>query len=253
MRPLPTAPVALVTGATSGIGVEIARKLAEDGFTVIISGRSTERGERVADELGERVHFIKADLTDTRAAQALVDQSIRLAGRLDVLVNNAAIDHAGALLDTPAEEVRETFETNTFGAISCLQAAGRAMRAQGTGGAIINITSRLASIGVPTMSIYSASKGAMLALTTAAAVELAPHNIRVNAVAPGMTNTPLYAEWVSSQDDPEATERHVASAIPLGRIAEPADVAAAVAYLASPAAAYVTGASLPVDGGYLAQ
>lgn len=250
---VPNPRVAVVTGATSGIGTEIAKRLADDGFTVVISGRSKERGERVASELGGRVHFIRADLTEPRAAEALVDQTIRLAGGLDVLVNNAAIDHIGPLLDTPIDEIRETFETNTFGAISCLQAAGRAMRERGTGGAIINITSRLASIGVPTMSIYSASKGAMLALTTAAAVELAPHNIRVNAVAPGMTNTPLYAEWVSNQDDPEATMRRVAGAIPLGRIAEPADVAAAVAYLASPAAAYITGASLPVDGGYLAQ
>lgn len=250
---VPKALVALVTGATSGIGTEIAKRLSEDGFTVVISGRSIERGERTSRELGERVHFVQADLTEPHAAQELVDATIRVAGSLDVLVNNAAIDHTGPLLDTPAEEVRATFETNTFGAISCLQAAGRTMRAQGTGGAIINITSRLASIGVPSMSIYSASKGAMLALTTAAAVELAPHNIRVNAVAPGMTNTPLYAEWVSGQDDPEATTRRVASAIPLGRIAEPADVAAAVAYLASPAAAYITGTSLPVDGGYLAQ
>jgi NAD(P)-dependent dehydrogenase (short-subunit alcohol dehydrogenase family) len=249
----PKARVALVTGATSGIGTEIARRLADDGFTVVISGRSTERGERVARELGERVQFIRADLTKPRAAETLVDDTIRLAGSLDVLVNNAAIDHTGPLLDTPTDEVRETFETNTFGAISCLQAAGRAMREGGAGGAIVNITSRLASIGVPTMSIYSASKGAMLALTTAAAVELAPHNIRVNAVAPGMTNTPLFAEWISGQDDPDAAMRRVAGAIPLGRIAEAADVAAAVAYLVSPQAAYVTGASLPVDGGYLAQ
>jgi NAD(P)-dependent dehydrogenase (short-subunit alcohol dehydrogenase family) len=249
----PKARVALVTGATSGIGTEIARRLADDGFTVVISGRSTERGERVARELGERVQFIRADLTKPRAAETLVDDTIRLAGSLDVLVNNAAIDHTGPLLDTPTDEVRETFETNTFGAISCLQAAGRAMRERGAGGAIVNITSRLASIGVPTMSIYSASKGAMLALTTAAAVELAPHNIRVNAVAPGMTNTPLFAEWISGQDDPDAAMRRVAGAIPLGRIAEAADVAAAVAYLVSPQAAYVTGASLPVDGGYLAQ
>lgn len=245
--------VALVTGATSGIGTEIASRLADDGFTVVISGRSVARGERVARELEGRVRFIRADLTEPGAAESLVEQTIRLAGGLDVLVNNAAIDHIGPLLDTPTDEVRETFETNTFGSIWCLQAAGRAMRERGGGGSIINITSRLASIGVPTMSIYSASKGAMLALTTAAAVELAPHNIRVNAVAPGMTNTPLYAEWLSSQADPDATMRRVAGAIPLGRIAEPADVAAAVAYLASPEAAYITGASLPVDGGYVAQ
>ena len=249
--PVAVSPVAVVTGATSGIGTEIARRLVRDGFSVIVHGRSAERGERVAEELG--AVFIAADLTVDGAADAFIDDVMRATGRLDVLVNNAAIDHTGPLLDTPQAEVRATFETNTFATIACLQAAGRVLRAQGTGGAIINVTSRLASIGVPTMGIYSASKGAILALTTAAAVELAPLGIRVNAVAPGMTNTPLFADWIAEQDDPDETARRVASAIPLQRIAEPADVAAAVSYLASPDAAYITGVSLPVDGGYLAQ
>lgn len=245
--------VALVTGATSGIGVEIARRLVADGLRVVVSGRSVERGAAVVAELGERASFLRADLTEPGAADALIEAAVEHHGRLDVLVNNAAIDHTGPLLETPAAEVRATFETNVFAAIACLQAAGRAMRAAGRGGAIINITSRLASIGVPSMGVYSASKGAMLALTTAAAVELAPWEIRVNAVAPGMTRTPLYESWAAEQPDPAATERQVAAAIPLRRIAEPADVAAAVAYLASPGAAYVTGTSIPVDGGYLAQ
>lgn len=149
--------------------------------------------------------------------------------------------------------MRATFETNVFAAAACLQAAGRAMRDARRGGSIINVTSRLASVGVPTMGIYSASKGAMLALTTAAAVELAPHDIRVNAVAPGMTRTSLYEQWLEEQADPAEMERRVASAIPLQRIATPADVAAAVVFLASLEAAYITGASIPVDGGYVAQ
>lgn len=253
--PTPQQPpaVALVTGGTSGIGVAIARRLARDGFTVTITGRSQERGRHVAADIGGPTRFIAADLTVPGAAERLVQQCVLDAGRLDVLVNNAAVDHTGSLLDTPEAEIRATFETNTFGAIACLQAAGRAMRTQGTGGSIINITSRLASIGVPTMCVYSASKGAIRTLTAAAAVELAPLGIRVNAVAPGMTNTPLYAQWVSEQPDPDQTMRTVSAAIPLRRIAEPTDIAAAVSYLASPEAAYVTGVSLPVDGGYLAQ
>jgi NAD(P)-dependent dehydrogenase (short-subunit alcohol dehydrogenase family) len=127
------------------------------------------------------------------------------------------------------------------------------MTTVGEGGTIINITSRLASIGIPTMSVYSASKGGDARAHHGRRRRTRAFNIRVYAVAPGMTNTPLFAEWVSSQDDPEATMQRVASAIPLRRIAEPADVAGAVSYLASPAAAYVTGVSLPVDGGYLAQ
>jgi NAD(P)-dependent dehydrogenase (short-subunit alcohol dehydrogenase family) len=132
-----------------------------------------------------------------------------------------------------------------------LQSAASVMRS-GRGGAIINITSRLASVGVPTMGIYAASKGALLALTRAAALELAPHNITVNAIAPGMTRTLLYDKWLAAQSEPEMTEASILSEIPLGRLAHAADVAGAVVYFASDEASYLTGVSLPVDGGYTA-
>ncbi len=248
-----TSPVALVTGGTSGIGVVIAEQLVEAGHRVVVSGRSEQRGAAVAGELGDRARFVPTDLTAAGAAAELVSRATETFGRLDILVNNAAIDHTGELLDVGEDEIRATFETNTFSAMNLLIAAARVMRAQGDGGSIINITSRLASIGVPTMGIYSASKGAMLAFTKAAAIDLAPYNIRVNAVAPGMTRTPLYQEWLDGLADPEAEARRVAEAIPLGRIAEPADVAAVVRFLASPEASYLTGASIPVEGGYLAK
>lgn len=248
-----TAPVALVTGGTSGIGVVIAQQLVEAGHRVVVSGRSEQRGSAVAAELGDRARFVRTDLTATGAAADLISRTTETFGRLDVLVNNAAIDHTGELLEVGEAEIRATFETNTFSAMNLLIAAARTMREQGDGGSIINITSRLASIGVPTMGIYSASKGAMLAFTKAAAIDLAPYNIRVNAVAPGMTRTPLYQEWLDGLPDPEAEARRVAEAIPLGRIAEPADVAAVVRFLASPEASYLTGASIPVEGGYLAK
>lgn len=154
--------VALVTGATSGLGVEIAQRLATDGLRVVVSGRSAERGASVVADLGPTARFVRADLVEPGAPQRLVDDVLAGEGRLDVLVNNAAIDHTGPLLDVPDHEVRQTFETNTLAAIACLQAAGRAMRLGGRGGAIVNVTSRLASIGVPTMAVYSASKGALL-------------------------------------------------------------------------------------------
>ncbi|MFF8817057.1 SDR family NAD(P)-dependent oxidoreductase [Leucobacter sp. NPDC015123] len=248
-----TSPVALVTGGTSGIGVVIAEQLVEAGHRVVVSGRSEQRGAAVAGELGDRARFVPTDLTAAGAAAELVSRATETFGRLDILVNNAAIDHTGELLDVGEDEIRATFETNTFSAMNLLIAAARVMRAQGDGGSIINITSRLASIGVPTMGIYSASKGAMLAFTKAAAIDLAPYNIRVNTVAPGMTRTPLYQEWLDGLADPEAEARRVAEAIPLGRIAEPADVAAVVRFLASPEASYLTGASIPVEGGYLAK
>lgn len=245
-----TGKVIVVTGATSGIGEEIARKLSAEGASVLVTGRSVEKGTLLVRELGETSHFHPADISHASAAEEIVEAAIHRFGRIDILVNNAAVDHTGDLLTVSDQEVRATFEINTFAAFRLLQAAATRMR--NGGGAIINITSRLASIGVPTMGIYSASKGAMLALTRAAAVELAPYNIRVNAIAPGMTKTPLYDEWLASQPDPEAVEAGVVADIPLNRLARPSDVAGAVAYLSSDDAAYLTGVSLPVDGGYTA-
>jgi len=242
---------AIVTGGSSGIGAEACRRLVAEGASVLLTGRSRERGEQLVDELGSAACFLAVDQTEPDSGERIVQRAIAVCGGVDVLVNCAALDHTGDLLDTPLHEVRELFDVNVFAALTALQAAGRAMRATG-GGAIVNVTSRLASIGVPTMALYSASKGALLALTRAAAVELAPHGIRVNAVAPGMTRTPLFDAWLAAQDDPAATARATTSAIPQGRLATPAEVAAAIAYLASDEAAHVTGASLAIDGGYTA-
>jgi NAD(P)-dependent dehydrogenase (short-subunit alcohol dehydrogenase family) len=241
----------VVTGATSGIGAAIASALHGEGYHVVLTGRSASTGEGLARQLGPRAHFIAADLTHEGSAQLVVEAALSFAGRVDVLVNNAAVDHTGPILATPLDDVRKVFESNTFAALAMLQAAGSAMKESG-GGSIINITSRLASIGVPDMGIYAASKGALLAMTRSAAVELAPYNIRVNAVAPGMTRTPLYDEWLAGLPDPQAAAERVGASIPLGRIAEAEDVAAAVSFLASQRASYITGASLPVDGGYTA-
>jgi NAD(P)-dependent dehydrogenase (short-subunit alcohol dehydrogenase family) len=244
--------VALVSGSTSGIGAQIARRLHADGLNVCVSGRSASRGEALRDELGEGAHFVGADLDDDDASKQLVGAVVDRFGRLDVLVNNAAVDHTGPLLSASPAEIRSTLQTNTVAAILLLQAAARAMVDTG-GGSIINITSRLASAGVPGLSIYTASKGAMLSLTRTAAIELAEHNIRVNAVAPGLTRTPMYDAWLAELPNADEMARGHAAAIPIGRIAEPDDVAAAVSFLASPAASYITGVSLPVDGGFLAK
>ena len=242
--------VAVITGSTSGIGLAIARRLCRDGFHVVVTGRDQKRGETVVAGLGATATFVPFDLTSPGAAARLMTTAEARLGRIDVVVNNAGIDHTGDLIDVPAHVTQQVFRINTLAAIAVLQEGARRMH---HGGSIINITSRLAAAGVPTMAIYSATKGALASLTTATAVELAPRNIRVNAIAPGMTRIPLYDAWLAQHDDPAETERSVTAAIPLGRLAHPDDIAAAVSFLASDEAAYITGASLPVDGGYTAR
>ena len=248
--------VALVTGSTSGIGAEIARTLHARGYAVAVTGRSAERGRALIRELDAvtvgRATFHRVDLQEEGAAEEVVRATVERLGALDVVVNNAAVDHVRDLLEVSSDDVRSTFETNTVASIAVMVAAGNAMRAAG-GGAIVNVISRLAAIGVPGMGVYSASKGALAAITRTAAVEWAPYGIRVNSVAPGVTRTALFEEWMAEYDDPAAQEQVLAGSIPLQRIAEPVDVAHAVAFLADPAAGYITGVNLPVDGGYTAQ
>jgi NAD(P)-dependent dehydrogenase (short-subunit alcohol dehydrogenase family) len=240
----------VVTGATAGIGRATARRLAAEGATLVLTGRDHRRGEALAVELGAgRTSFVAGDVRERATAERVIGQALDRHGAVDVLINNAAMDHTGDVIDTPVDDVRALFEVNVFGALHMLQVAAQAMRERGMGGAIVNVSSRLASIGVPNMALYGASKGALLSLTRGAAVELAPHNIRVNAVAPGMTRTPLFEAWAEQRGEEVA---RAAAAIPQGRFATPEDVAAAIAYLASDDASHVTGVSLPVDGGYTA-
>jgi len=246
--------VAIVTGGTMGIGLEIARVFLDRGASVVIMGRDAARGEAAARELAsDRLDLYAGDVADPDAAASVVDTAVRRFGALDVLVNNAAIDHDEPLLDVSPETAETVFRTNFHGALRMLQAAGRAMRDAGGGGSIVNVSSRLASIAVPGMAVYGAAKGALSALTRGAAIDLAPYGIRVNAVAPGFTETPLLAAWLDQQDDPAAARAEADAAIPLGRVATPADVAYAVAFLASDEAGHITGASLAVDGGYTAR
>lgn len=237
--------VALITGASRGVGAVTAERFRERGYRVVAVARSLRT--RRTDPLLE----VGADLADPQAAPEVVSTTLEAFGRLDVLVNNAALDLAAPLLETPHEEAQRIFAINALAPLWMIQAAGAAL-ADGGGGAVVNVTSRLAHIGVPEMAVYGASKGAVRALTHGAAVELAPLGIRVNAVAPGMTETPLFSEWVAESDDPEARRAEVVARIPLGRLATPDDVAAAILFLASDAAAHITGVTLPVDGGYTA-
>jgi NAD(P)-dependent dehydrogenase (short-subunit alcohol dehydrogenase family) len=247
------AKVAIVTGATEGIGRAIAGAFVREGARVVLVARREEPGRELADGLGPEVaSFVQGDIADPGTADRAVGEALARFGALDVLVNNAALDLSGVpLFETSREQAREIVEVNLFGSFWMLLASARVMAERG-GGSIVNLTSRLGLVGLPGSAWYGATKGALHALTRGAAVEWAPLGIRVNSVAPGLTETPMITTWVEAQDDPVAFRRSREESVPLGRFCTPEEVAAAVVYLASDEAASVTGASVSVDGGYTA-
>jgi NAD(P)-dependent dehydrogenase (short-subunit alcohol dehydrogenase family) len=240
--------VAIVTGGSKGIGLAVVRGLRAEGARVVCASRTPPP---------EDVLHVPVDLTDPQGPAAVIAAAVEAFGGVDILVNNAggpppdvALPRFG-FLGLSDDDWLRMFDFNLLSAVRMCREAIPLMLERG-GGSIVNVSSRLASIGVPTMVVYSASKGALLALTRGAAIELAPHNVRVNAVAPGLTATPLFDAWVGEQEDPAAFAAEVANTIPQGRVGTPEEVAAAVAYLAADESAHVTGASIPIDGGYTA-
>jgi NAD(P)-dependent dehydrogenase (short-subunit alcohol dehydrogenase family) len=233
---------ALVTGAGKGIGREIASLLVSCGAEVVALSRTREDLDSLSRETGSRA--VVADLADADAARRAAEE----AGPIDLLVNNAAVSVPQPLLETTAEAFDRTMDVNVRAVLIVTQVVARGMIARGRGGAVVNLSSQASVVGIRDHAAYCASKGALDQLTRVMALELGPHDIRVNAVNPTVTLTPMgEMAW----GDP-IKSRPMLARIPIGRFAKPADVAHAVAYLLSDYAAMVHGATLPVDGGFLA-
>lgn len=238
--------VAVVTGAAHGIGKAIAQKLGGEGATVIVADINGEGAEETARELsgsGARASAYGIDLRDLAAIRCMVSDVVADFGGLDILVNNAGVEYGGTFFDVTLEEWQDHIDVNLRSMFFTTQAAALWMRDHG-GGAVVNTASVQGAIFSARYIPYTASKSGVRGVTASMAVALAPYGIRVNAVAPGWCNTAMN----KLADKPDLMADRM-RAIPLGRIAEPSDIADAVAFLASPQASYITGQILTVDGG----
>lgn len=240
-----TGRVCLVTGAASGIGKGIATKLTAEGAVVVVADLDAEAAHRVAAELGGLSLAVPVDIADRASVDAMTAQVMGRFGRIDVLVNNAGWDKVGPFLDQDPALWDRIIGINLHGTLHCSQSVVRVMVEQGHG-TVVNIASDAARVGSSGEAVYSACKGGIVAFTKTLARETARAGITANAVCPGPADTPLFA--TISEENPSlrtALER----AIPLRRLAQPEDLANAVAFLASPASSYITGQTLSVSGG----
>jgi glucose 1-dehydrogenase len=238
-------PVAIVTGAGSGMGRATAARLARDGYRVVVAEIDGARAASVATELGGDALPFAVDVSSSAAVEELVSACVERFGGLDVMVANAGVPHGAPFLELGEDTWERVLAVNLKGVFLCGQAAARAMVSAGRAGAIVNVASTYAEVTEGGASAYSASKGGVRMLTKSMALELGPHGIRVNAVGPGWIRTGM-----NPLDDP-AEVAQLEPTIPLQRVGLPEDVADVIAFLASDDARYVSGQTLFVDGGWL--
>ncbi len=239
--------VVLITGAAQGIGAACARRFAREGGKLVLCDVSDAPGQALARELS--AHYVHADVSQQPAVDAAVAQALALHGRLDVLVNNAGIFKAAPFLEVTEADFDAVIAVNLKGSFLVAQAVARAMVERQTRGSIINMSSVNGVLAIPSIASYNMSKGGINQLTRVAALALADHGIRVNAVAPGTIATELAAKAVLTD---EAAKARIMSCTPMRRLGDPAEIAEVVAFLASDASSYITGEIITVDGGRMA-
>jgi NAD(P)-dependent dehydrogenase (short-subunit alcohol dehydrogenase family) len=243
--------IAVVTGAGSGIGRACALALAREGAHVAMVGRRKEKVEEVATEAGGSAIAIAGDISKPSDIERVLDQTAKAFGRINVLLNNAGILHAGTVEQITESQWDETFNINVRGLWLLSRAVLPHMRKAG-GGSIINVASVLGINGTRNRAAYAPSKGAVVLLTKCMAIDHGHENIRVNAICPSFVETDLTAAILRTAPDPDAVVRERIGVHPIGRLGRPDDLAGLAVYLASDESSWATGAAFPVDGGYLA-
>lgn len=245
--------VAIVTGGNSGIGATIVLALAKNGANVVIdyvaNPAATEELEKQVVALGEQVIGVDADVSKVEDLQKLIDAAVSKFGRIDIMVNNAGVETRTSVLDTTEDQYDKVLNINLKSAFFGTQIAAKQMIKQGDGGRIINITSVHEDWPMPNNTPYCLSKGGMRMLTRTAGIELAKYNILINGVGPGAVATPINQ---ATMKNPELMQK-LDSAIPLGRMAKPEEIASVVVFLAGPGASYMTASTLFADGGMMLQ
>ncbi|MBA2533431.1 MAG: glucose 1-dehydrogenase [Rubrobacter sp.] len=243
---------AIVTGAGSGIGRAIALRLAAEGASIIISDVDEVAAKAVAREIGGETLVRKTDVTNSGEVEALVATVVDEWDGLDIMVNNAGIGVAGTSTGTSEEDYEKVMGVCLKGTFFGMRHAIPAIRDSG-GGSVINLSSVAALVGIPDRAVYSAAKGAILAITRAAAIDHVDEGVRVNCIAPGTVDTPWIGRITAGYDDPEEARQNMQARQPHGRFVTPEEIAAMAAYLASDESASVIGACMIVDGGVTAR
>jgi NAD(P)-dependent dehydrogenase (short-subunit alcohol dehydrogenase family) len=245
---------ALITGAASGIGEAIANALSAAGARVIVADLDRRDGERVAQACatnGQGAHFLSLDVTDERNCVGVADTVRKEYGPLDILINNAGIGHVGTIEATDGTDLDRLYAVNVRGVFNVTKAFIGEMLARGAG-VIVNIASIGGVVGIPDRLAYCTTKSAAVGLTKSLAIDHATQGIRVNCVCPGRVETPFVTARLREYSDPEEAYREMASSRAIGRIGKPEEIAAAVLYLVSDEAAFITGTALIIDGGWSA-
>ena len=246
-----SSPVVLITGALTGIGRAAAVIFAQEGARVVVSGRRDKQGEELVAELqalGAEAIFVRTDVRKEEDVRNLVDETVKRFGRLDVAINNAGTEGTpGPISEQTAESFAATFDTNVLGTLLSMKHELRAMLPQRSG-SIVNVSSAYGSVGAAGASVYVASKHAVEGMTKSAALEVAGTGVRVNVVAPGTTDTGMLTRFTNTDKNKAA----LISTVPVKRLATPEEIAHVIAFVSSANASYMTGASIPVDGGMIA-